>query len=169
MRFLLLLLCVSVMCGCGIKSGLDKKSEKTSTDKKEVAKPEVQQKPAEPQKGDGKGIIGKSTSEVLDYRKAKAENPNFIDVDPTPGGDYLTFVTSSYIDLRSKASMLGMQQQLQLIKQGEGRNPTYAEIMKIMKENGIQFTMLRRYQKYSYDEKDGKFIILEDPTLRPKP
>jgi hypothetical protein len=107
------------------------------------------------------------TDQVLDYREAIAENPNLIEIDPkASGSDYVTFLASAYQNVRAQVSMFGMQEQLNVIKVVEERNPTTEEIRKIMKDNGIKFAMLPRYRKYAYDAKEGRFTILEDPDMK---
>jgi hypothetical protein len=169
MKFLMAFLCVMVLCGCRLKATLDKKPAKDK-DKQEVAAPEPAPEPppkVDARPNDGKGIIGKMTQDVLDFQKAKAENPNLIEVNPKAKGDYLSFMASAYINVRAQLSMMQMQKELQLFKATKERNPSYDEIMKIIKQYQVEFTMLPRYQKYAYDAKEGRFTILEDPALRP--
>ena len=174
MRWLILLLLVPLACGCHVKSGIDKgaesKAKNDANDEVEIAPPpQVEPKPAPAENGDDKGIIGKMTDEVLDYEQAVAENPNLREVELKAQGDYLSFMASAYVNVRAKVSMLQMEHELNIIKQLEERNPTYDEMMKIMKQYQIQFTMLPRYRKYAYHAKDGRFAILEDPAKKPQP
>lgn len=167
MKFWVLLLCLFVLCGCNVKAAMDRQTAKEKAEKEEEAAKAPPPPPKANPGPDGKGIIGKSTDEVIDYRKAIAENPKLIEVDPkAKGNDYVSFLASAYVNVRSQVSMLGMEEQLKVIKVVEERNPSLAEIRKIMKDNGVKFTALPRYRKYAYDEKEGRFTILEDPDMK---
>ncbi|MEX2287537.1 MAG: hypothetical protein WD648_10645 [Planctomycetaceae bacterium] len=162
-----LVLALSVLLGgCNVKAAIDKQAAKSDEDKAQAAPaaPVARPKPAEPVRN--KGIIGKMTDEVVDYEKAIAENPNLIEVElKASGNDYISFMASAYINVRSRASMFGMEAALKQFKIVEERNPTYAEMMKMIKENHVEFTMLPRYRVYAYDAKRGVFAVLEDPAL----
>jgi hypothetical protein len=118
--------------------------------------------PAPPPPADNKGIIGKMTAVVVDAKEA-LKNPNIKQVDNKVGGtDPLTVAASAYVSIRSKASTLGFQQELQHYKALNERNPTYAEFTDIMKRNKIEFTELYPYQMYGYDAETGAIVVLED-------
>jgi hypothetical protein len=164
MRHYLLALTV-LLCGCNVKAAIDKQAAKQAEEKAAQPAPvaPVRPKPADPPRD--KGIIGQTTDDVVDYQKAMAENPNLVEVELKAGGsDYLSFLMSAHINVGAKMSMLGMEHQLNIIKNVEGRNPTYSEIMKIMKDNHIKFKMPPSYRKYAYDAKRGVFVVLEDPA-----
>jgi hypothetical protein len=164
MKYFAIAACMLILGGCNVKAAIDKQAAKNDEEKAQPAPvAPVRPKPADPPRD--KGIIGKTTDEVVDYQKAMAENPNLIEVELKAGGsDYLSILTSAHINVGARVSMLGMEHQLNIIKGVEGRNPTYAEIMKIMKENHVKFKMLPRYRTYSYDAKRGIFVVLEDPA-----
>ncbi len=118
---------------------------------------------------DGKGIIGKMTNEVLDMPKALKENPDWeVMEDPfaVNVSDPLSAYASAYIAKRSQVSLFGFQGALRLYYAQHERHPTYDEFMKMMIDNRIKFAMRPHYQKYAYDAKDGKIVILEDTTKR---
>lgn len=109
------------------------------------------------------GIIGKTTATVVDKGKAMAANPRLVEVpNSLQGGDPVSLAASAYISLRSRASTLGFQSELKNFKALNDRNPTYDELMGMMKQHGVAFAMLPPYQTYGYDERAGALVILED-------
>ncbi|MDB5388395.1 MAG: hypothetical protein JWM11_4041 [Planctomycetaceae bacterium] len=131
------------------------------------------QQPMQPQQAapvnDGKGIIGKSTNQVSEMRPLMAQNPNLKIIDnKAAGDDPLTFACSAYISLRSRASTLGFEAALKQHRIVEMRNLTYQEFINMMKENHVEFTTLYAWQVYAYDPQDGRLVILEDATLKPR-
>jgi hypothetical protein len=127
--------------------------------------PQAQPAPA----NDGKGIIGQSTNQVVEMRPAMAQNPNLkIIENKAAGDDPLTFACSAYIALRSRASMLGFEAALKQHKIVEMRNLTYQEFLNMMKENRVEFTAVYGWQTYAYDPQDGRLVVLEDSTRKPR-
>lgn len=108
-------------------------------------------------------IIGKKTAEVVDAKKALAENPALVPRGRQPlGFDPITQSTNAYVYLRSKVSMLPMQQEIKNYKILNDHWPTYDEFMKIMNQYHITFTALKPWEKYGYDSDTGTLMILED-------
>jgi hypothetical protein len=64
--------------------------------------------------------------------------------------------------------MFGLEAALKQHKIVEERNPTYAEFIKMMRENNVEFTALYAWQVYAYDPQDGRLVILEDSSLKPR-
>lgn len=111
---------------------------------------------------DGKGIIGKTTNEVVDAKEA-LKHPNIVVVEnKSQGGDPISFAASAYVSVRSQASTLGMVQAVKMHQALNDKYPTYEEFMKIMNEHHVEFTMLYPYQRYGYDEDTGSIVILQD-------
>ncbi len=168
MRYLTALCCLLLLAGCGIRAEMAKQAEKIKQDrqaKKAADEKEAAAKPPD----DGKGIIGKMTNEVVDMKKALAENPDLVEVDQRiTGTDPITVYGQAYINTRSKASQLGMIHAINLFKAEHERHPTYDEFMKIMREHHVEFTMLPYYQMYAYDDTDGRIVVLQDPEKRKK-
>lgn len=109
------------------------------------------------------GIIGKTTARIVDRTKATAENPALVEVGGSlQGGDPVSLAASAYIDLRGRASTLGLQNDLKLFRGEHDRNPTYDELVAMMKTHNVSFTELPPYQVYAYDSKAGTICILED-------
>lgn len=117
--------------------------------------------PAQPA-NDGKGIIGKTTNEVVNAKEA-LKVPNIVVVEnKSQGGDPFSFAASAYVSVRSKASTLGMQQEIQHYKALNDKYPTYDEFMAMMQKHRIEFTMVYPYQRYGYNEDTGEIVILQD-------
>jgi hypothetical protein len=165
MKYLVIATSLLVLAGCNMKAALEKQSAKAEQVRAQKPVPAPPPKKVEPERK--KGIIGKMTDDIEDYKVAMAENPKLVEVELKSGGDdYITFMASAYINVRARASMLGMEAALKQFKYVEERNPTYAEMMKMIKENHIEFAQLPAYRRYTYDAKRGVFIILEDPELK---
>jgi hypothetical protein len=167
MKYIAMLLCVLMLCGCRLKSTLDKGPSKQAA-KEEAAPPRPEPPPkAEPVANDGKGIIGKMTDEIVDYEKAMKENPKLEEVEPRmKQGDLLSMYVSAYIDVGAQVGVMNMKHALDLYHAEHEKNPSYDEFMKMVRENQIRFRKLRYYQMYAYDAKRGKMTVLEDPDKR---
>lgn len=130
--------------------------------------PQAQPMPQAAPANDGKGIIGKTTNQVVDMRAAMAQNPNLKIVEnKAAGDDPITFAASAYVSARSRASMFGFEAALKQHKVVEGRPPTYTEFQTMMKENRVEFTAQYAWRMYAYDEVEGRLVVLEDPALKP--
>jgi hypothetical protein len=117
---------------------------------------------AQPKKETGP-IIGQRTQKVvsaapeLETGKAKVASTKITAKDP------ITLVGNAYVSIVGRASMLQIEQAVNLFHANNDRYPKdLAEFMaEIIKANGIALPVLPRYQKYGYDEKEHKLIILE--------
>lgn len=109
-----------------------------------------------------KGIIGKTTAEVVNSKEA-LQNPNIKEVpNEASGGDPLSFALSAYVSIRSKASTLGFQKALNDHKGIEGRPPTFSEFKQMLQQHRIEFTELYPFQMYGYNPDTGNIVVLED-------
>ena len=126
-----------------------------------LAPPPAQAEPPKPQDS----VIGKTTARVVDYQKAMQENPRLIvKENKAQGNDPLSFAASAYVSARSRASLLNFQHNLDIMKAiNENKNLTYDEVIKLMKQTGLELAALYPYQMYAYDEQTGALMILEDP------
>ncbi|WP_013626385.1 hypothetical protein [Rubinisphaera brasiliensis] len=112
-------------------------------------------------------LVKRKTQEVVDMQKAMAENPKLIEVEnKINASDPLTASLQGYIAISSRANVLNFQHQVNIMKAAEDRNPTYQEIMNLIKQSNMEFNALPDYQTYAYDEKEGRFTILEDPEAK---
>jgi len=131
------------------------------------AKQEAAAAPAEPAAEKRPNLLKRKTQEVVDMQKAMAENPKLIEVEnKVNASDPLTASLQGYIAISSRANVLNFQHQVNIMKAAEDRNPTYQEIMDLIKQSNMEFNALPDYQTYAYDEKEGRFTILEDPDAK---
>ncbi|MBL4884619.1 MAG: hypothetical protein JKY95_08810 [Planctomycetaceae bacterium] len=114
-------------------------------------------------------LLKRKTSEVADMNKAMADNPKLIEVEnKITGSDPLSVALEGYISASSRINVLNFQHQIDLMKATDDRNPTYEEIVTLIKQTNMEFNALPDYQTFAYDEKEGRFLILEDPEKKKK-
>jgi hypothetical protein len=106
----------------------------------------------------------KREARLVDKNKAMQENPALFEVDnKITGSDPLTAVAQSYFTIGSRAHVLNLKHNLNLMHAAEGRWPTFAEFEQSLKQHNVQLTALYPYQMYAYDDQTGGLVILEDP------
>jgi hypothetical protein len=118
-----------------------------------------------------KPIIGQRTQEIrnaapeLKKGGAKAVTPRITATDP------ITLSGNAYVSIISQASILSIQHAMDLYHATNDRYPKdYDEFMtEIIKANNIALPKLPLYQKYGYDEREHKLIILEYRDLKDQP
>lgn len=113
-----------------------------------------------------KGLIHQTTDEVVDA-KEWLQKPGIEARDgKIEGVDPFSQAASGYFTLAAKASTLGLQQQIQHYKALNGKNPSYDEFMKMMRDNRIEFAKLRWYEIYGYHEDTGNIVVLIDTVAK---
>jgi hypothetical protein len=157
---LLLIPCVLLVSSC------EKAEETEPAADNAVGNPAPQAQPEGEKKREG--IFKKTTAQVVDMKKALAENPNLIVFKRNGlGNDPLTQYANAYVYLRSEAQMLNMKHQMDILKaMNDDRYPNYEEFMKFVKQHNFQFTMLKPWQKYGYNEDTGSMVILQDEAVK---
>ena len=150
---LLRLPCVLLISSC------QKAEDTKSAADNPAANPRPQDQPK-----DREAIFGKTTAEVVDMKKAMAENP---DLKPFQrqglGSDPLSQYANAYIYLSSEIQMQSMKHQLDILKvDNDFKNLSYEQFMKFVKDNNFQFSPLKPWQKYGYNEDTGSMVILQD-------
>ncbi|TWT64479.1 hypothetical protein Pan54_52430 [Rubinisphaera italica] len=147
---LLLVMAIVLVPGC--------KPNSTVTENEPAAAPEPEKRP---------NLLKRKTQEVVDKNKVMAENPALIEVEnKVTGNDPLSTALTGYIAASSRVNVLNFQRQIDLMKATEDRNPTYQEIVDVIKQNNMEFNALPDYQMFAYDETTGGFGILEDPDAK---
>lgn len=112
-------------------------------------------------------LLQRKTDQVVEKRQAMADNPQLVEVEnKVNAADPLTASLQGYIAISSRANVLNFQHQVNLMKAAEDRNPTYQEILDLIKQTRMEFNALPVYQTYAYDEQNGVFTILEDPAIK---
>lgn len=156
MRYFMIVTALVVCAGCN----------KTPPPKKPAPKPLGE---AVEVKVDQKGVIGKVTGELVDIQ-AVIDDPNIrrLGDRKIPIADPITQSASAYFIMSAQVSSFGLQKAIQLYQAEHARFPTYEELKKMMKENGVQMAKLRPYEMYGYDQKTGEIEILEDKKKKAK-
>ena len=130
------------------------------------------EKPAAPaKKEEDTFIVGKRTTDI---RNAATEVQNKGAVVTTPritAKDPITLQGNAYVTMIGKTSILNIQHAMDLYKATNDKLPAnYDEFKKeILEPNNISLPQLPYYQKYGYDEKEHKLVILEYPDLKKSP
>ena len=77
--------------------------------------------------------------------------------------NYISLQGNAYVAIIGQTSILSIQHGMDLYHASNDRYPKdYDEFMaEIIKANSISLPVLPPYQKYGYDEKEHKLIILE--------
>jgi hypothetical protein len=138
----------------GISVGLD-----------EPARAPVQAKPPAKQSGP---IIGQRTTDIrnasteLNQGNAKVASPKIVAKDP------ITLPGNAYVSIVGRSSVLSIQHSMDLYHATNERYPKDLDefMTEIIKPNGVALPQLPPYQKYAYDEKEHKLIILEYEYLK---
>jgi hypothetical protein len=121
--------------------------------------------PPQPNPGNAGKAIPEDQARFLEWPKAKQDRPGLEVVDDTPqGGDYLTFLGSAFVTLRSRPQVLNFQHQLDIMAAGnEGGNPvSLKEYQDLARQLKIDFNKQPAYRYYGYNTKTGKLVMLED-------
>lgn len=108
--------------------------------------------------------ITKREARLVDRNKAMQENPALIEVEnKITGSDPLTAVAQSYFTIGSRAQVLNLKHNIDIMHAAEGRWPTFSEFQQSLKQHNVQLSALYPYQMYAYDDQTGGLVILEDP------
>ncbi len=112
-------------------------------------------------------IVGRKTNDIknADEELAKGAvegSTKIVAKDP------ITLSANAYVSMIGQISILHIQHAMDLYKAANDRLPkNYDEFMaEIIKPNNIVLPELPYYQKYGYDEKEHRLIILEYPDLK---
>jgi hypothetical protein len=138
----------------GISVGLD-----------EPARAPVQAKPLAKQSGP---IIGQRTTDIRDASTelnqggAKVASPKIVAKDP------ITLPGNAYVSIVGRSSVLSIQHSMDLYHATNERYPKDLDefMTEIIEPNRVALPQLPPYQKYAYDEKEHKLIILEYEYLK---
>jgi hypothetical protein len=85
--------------------------------------------------------------------------------------DYITLQGNAYVTIIGRTSILKIKQAMDLYHAENDRYPKdYDEFMTvIIQANNIALPQLPPYQKFGYDEKEHKLIILEYQDIKNQP
>jgi hypothetical protein len=115
-------------------------------------------------------IVGKRTQEI---RPADAEVKKGAQV-VTPritAKDPITITGNAYVSMIGQTSVLNIKHAMDLYQGANDRYPKDLDefMTEIIKANNTSLPKLPFYQKYGYDEKEHKLVILEYPDLKAGP
>jgi hypothetical protein len=167
--WLIVVVCTSVMPGCEeetrsvVKKPESRVLDRTGTSISLDGSPRAQAKAPVKQTGP---IIGQRTVDIRDVSKeltqrgAKVASPRIVAKDP------ITIQGNEYVSIVGRSSVLSIQHSMDLYYASNERYPKDLDefMTEIIMPNSIALPQLPPYQKYGYDAKDHKLIIIEYPT-----
>ncbi len=126
-------------------------------------------KPAAPSKPEF--IIGQRTQEVKNASTELKKEGTSVATTKITAKDPITLPGNAYVTMIGQTSILNIQHAVDLYHAENDRYPrNYDEFMNdIIKANNIALPKLPMYQKYGYDEKEHKLVILEYEDLKNQP
>ena len=118
-------------------------------------------------KPERKGVLGKTTQEIGVF---DPQAPQRVSDQKIQATDPVTAPLSAYGPLAEKASILAVEQALNLFQATEGRYPKdHAEFMeKIIRANNMRLPVLPNRGEYRYDEKTHALVVVY-PQENPAP
>lgn len=117
---------------------------------------------------DGGAAMAQDNTKLVDKKKAMAENPGWVETQNRINAtDPVTAASQAYYALPSKAQMLNMKHQIDIIKaDNNNRPPTFEEFNKLLVENQVKLKGIYRWQVYAYDDETGDIVILENRAMK---
>ena len=116
-------------------------------------------------------IVDKRTQEIKNDATELKKGGAVVATTKITAKDPITLPANAYVTIIGKTSILNMQHAMDLYHAENDRYPkNYDEFMnEIIKANNIALPVLPKYQKYGYDEKEHKLVILEYEDLKNQP
>ncbi len=116
-------------------------------------------------------IVGKRTQEIKNAVTEIKQKGTTVATTKITAKDPITLPGNAYVTMIGQTSILNMQHALDLYHAENDRYPrNYDEFLsEIIKANNIALPQLPYYQKYGYDEKEHKLVILEYEDLKNQP
>jgi hypothetical protein len=116
-------------------------------------------------------IVGKRTQEIKNAAPELQKGGAKVATTKITAKDYITLQGNAYVTIVGRTSILSIEHAMDLYRAANDRYPKdYDEFMnEIIKANNIALPKLPYYQKYGYDEKEHKLVILEYPELKNQP
>ncbi len=116
-------------------------------------------------------IVGKRTQEIKNATTEIKQEGATVATTKITAKDPITLPGNAYVTMIGQTSILNMQHALDLYHAENDRYPrNYDEFLsEIIKANNIALPQLPYYQKYGYDEKEHKLVILEYEDLKNQP
>jgi hypothetical protein len=116
-------------------------------------------------------IVGKRTQDIRNATPELEKGGARVATTKITAKDPITLPGNAYVTIIGRTSIMNMEHALDLYRAANDRFPKdYDEFMnEIIKANNIALPLLPYYQKYGYNEKDHKLVILEYPELKNQP
>lgn len=116
-------------------------------------------------------IVGRRTQDIKNAKTEVQKGGANVVTPKITAKDPITLQGNAYVSIIGQTSILSIQHAMDLYHATNDRYPKdYEEFMtEIVKANSIALPQLPFYQKYGYDEKEHKLVILEYPELKAQP
>lgn len=116
-------------------------------------------------------IVGKRTQEIKNAAPEVQKEGATVASTKITARDPITLPGNAYVTMIGRTSILNIEHAVDLYHAANDRYPEdYNEFMtEIISANNIALPQLPYYQKYDYDEKEHKLVILEYPDLKNQP
>jgi hypothetical protein len=116
-------------------------------------------------------ILGQRTSDIRNAATEVKTSDIKVVKPKITAKDYISLQGNAYVSIIGQTSVLKIQHAMDLYRAQNDRYPKdYDEFMtEIIKANGIALPQLPPYQKYGYDDKGYKLVILESQALKDLP
>jgi len=116
-------------------------------------------------------IVGKRIQKIKNAATEIKKEGTTVATTKITAKDPITLPGNAYVTMIGQTSILKMQHAMDLYHAENDRYPRdYNEFMnEIIKANNIALPQLPYYQKYGYDEKEYKLVILEYEDLKNQP
>ncbi len=126
---------------------------------------------SQPREPAPKSIIGQRTQEVRSAEREVAKGDAKVITPKITAKDPILLVGNAYVSTIGRTSVMQIQHALDLYHAEKDRYPKDLDefMTDIIKANNIGLPKLPDYQKYGYDEKEHKLVILEYPALKDQP
>ena len=173
LTWLIVTICALVAPGCEEETrNVGKRPETRALDQTgiavgldEPARAPVQAKPPAKQSGP---IIGQRTTDIRNASKELNQGGAQVASSRIVAKDPITLQGNAYVSIVGRSSVLSIQHSMDLYHATNERYPKDLDefMTEIIKPNGIALPQLPPYQKYAYDEKEHKLIVLEYEYLK---
>jgi hypothetical protein len=117
-------------------------------------------------------IVGKRTQDIGKLDRQELVKQGGIEASTKiTAKDPITLQGNAYVTIIGRTSAMQIEHALNLYRATNDRYPAnYDEFMtEIIKANNIALPQLPHYQKYFYDEKEHKLVVIEYPASKDQP
>jgi hypothetical protein len=124
-----------------------------------------------PKKKPREGIVGKKTQQIVPVETLLAKPGAQVANTTITATDPLTLSGQAYVTQIDRIAGMAVQQAVEIYNATNGEYPKnfqvfMDEVIRVGKPDGIWLPELPDYQKYGYDEKEHKLVVVEYPELK---